>query len=108
MIIFCTLSVLFTIAYFYVNMFDVTYLKRKILKQNIELFSKNYFSTSGQYGNNNSVYQDLAKFDTDSEGNYYQTGYFISGYSPCCINFRRSKSLIMDGSSEVCGHYIVG
>ena len=76
--------------------------------QNIELFSKNYFSTSGQYGNNNSVYQDLAKFDTDSEGNYYQAGYFISGYSPCCINFRRSKSLIMDGSSEVCGHYIVG
>ena len=64
-------------------------------------------SNDGDFGHQPMVYQELAAFDTDSDGDRYQPSVFIAGGQPCALCFRRQDGLIVDDDAEFVGHFIL-
>ncbi len=61
--------------------------------------------TSGAYGDDAMIYQELAQM-VWHEGYCYQAGVYVSMEEPCALNFRRSKTAIIVTDDEICGHII--
>ncbi|NBC07410.1 MAG: glutathionylspermidine synthase family protein [Bacteroidetes bacterium] len=62
----------------------------------------------GDYGGLPKIYQELALFNIDSDGDRYQPSVFVAGGEACALCFRRQDSLIVDDDAEFVGHYLGG
>lgn len=60
----------------------------------------------GDYGNLPRIYQELAPFNIDSDGDRYQPSVYIAGREACALCFRRQDGLIVDDDAEFLGHYL--
>ncbi|PMD97516.1 glutathionylspermidine synthase [Siphonobacter sp. BAB-5405] len=58
----------------------------------------------GEYGEQDSVYQEYVEFPVDSQGNRYQAGVFFAGEG-CGLGFRRGGK-ILDNSAQFSGHLV--
>ena len=62
-------------------------------------------SNGGDYGNLPVVYQELAEFDTDIDGDIYQPSVFWAGDS-AALCYRRQDAAIIDDDAEFVGHIL--
>ena len=60
----------------------------------------------GDYGHLPSIYQALAAFEQDEDGDIYQPSVFWAGGSACGFCLRRQDSLIVDDDAEFVGHIL--
>jgi glutathionylspermidine synthase len=60
----------------------------------------------GDYGDFPKMYQELAVFNIDSDGDRYQPSVFVAGGEACALCFRRQDGLIVDDDAEFVGHYL--
>ncbi|MCB0579715.1 MAG: glutathionylspermidine synthase family protein [Phaeodactylibacter sp.] len=77
---------------------------------NVSIFrhGKAVQSNEGDYGNFPMLYQELARFDQDVDGDCYQPSIFTAGAEPCALCLRRQDGLIVDDDAEFVGHVIEG
>ncbi len=76
---------------------------------NIRLFdggSQPLAEKPGDYGALPKVYQELAPFNLDSDGDRYQPSIFVAGGEACALCFRRQDGLILDDDAEFVGHWV--
>lgn len=59
----------------------------------------------GEYEDQASVYQAVARLARDSAGLYYQAGVFFA-YEACGLGFRRAPNRIIDNGAQFVGHVI--
>lgn len=62
----------------------------------------------GDYGSLPKMYQELAMFNVDSDGDRYQPSVFVAGGEACALCFRRQDALIVDDDAEFVGHWMGG
>jgi glutathionylspermidine synthase len=62
-------------------------------------------ATTGEYGEQKMVYQNLAKLNSDDFPYFYQAGVFFA-WEGCGLGFRRNASKIIDNAAHFLGHYI--
>ena len=75
---------------------------------NVKIFQGSKYPTSenaGDYGSFRSVYQEVAQFDQDEDGDIYQPSVFWTGM-PSAMCFRRQDDLIIDDDAEFVGHFV--
>jgi glutathionylspermidine synthase len=60
----------------------------------------------GDFGHFPKMYQELAMFNIDSDGDRYQPSVFVAGGEACALCFRRQDDLIVDDDAEFVGHYL--
>ncbi|MEQ8705551.1 MAG: glutathionylspermidine synthase family protein [Phaeodactylibacter sp.] len=60
----------------------------------------------GDYGDFPRIYQELAPFNIDSDGDRYQPSVYIASGEACALCFRRQDGLIVDDDAEFVGHYV--
>jgi glutathionylspermidine synthase len=60
----------------------------------------------GDFGHLPKIYQELAQFDADEDGDIYQPSVFWAGGSACGFCLRRQDSLIIDDDAEFVGHIL--
>ncbi|WP_420155025.1 glutathionylspermidine synthase family protein [Siphonobacter sp.] len=58
----------------------------------------------GEYGEQDSIYQEYVEFPVDSQGDRYQAGVFFAGEG-CGLGFRRGGK-ILDNSAQFSGHLV--
>ncbi|OZI10130.1 glutathionylspermidine synthase [Siphonobacter sp. BAB-5385] len=58
----------------------------------------------GEYGEQDSIYQEYVEFPVDPQGNRYQAGVFFAGEG-CGLGFRRGGK-ILDNSAQFSGHLV--
>jgi glutathionylspermidine synthase len=63
-------------------------------------------ANAGDYGHLPSIYQALAEFEKDEDGDIYQPSVFWAGGSACGFCLRRQDSLIVDDDAEFVGHIL--
>lgn len=63
---------------------------------------------TGDYSHLPRIYQELAPFNIDSDGDRYQPSVYVAGGDACAICFRRQDGLIVDDDAEFVGHYLIG
>jgi glutathionylspermidine synthase len=76
---------------------------------NLRLFdgtSQPVAENDGDYGHLPRIYQELAPFNVDSDGDRYQPSVYIAGGEACALCFRRQDGLIVDDDAEFVGHYV--
>ncbi|WP_170254426.1 glutathionylspermidine synthase family protein [Phaeodactylibacter luteus] len=61
---------------------------------------------AGDFPSGPFVYQELAPFNTDSDGARYQPSVFMSGEEACGLGIRRQEGLIVDDDAEFISHFI--
>jgi glutathionylspermidine synthase len=59
---------------------------------------------SGEYGDQDSIYQEFVEFPQDAAGNRYQAGVFFAGEG-CGLGFRRGGR-ILDNTAQFSGHLV--
>ncbi|MCB9346304.1 MAG: glutathionylspermidine synthase family protein [Lewinellaceae bacterium] len=64
-------------------------------------------ANEGDYGDFPMLYQELARFDQDVDGDCYQPSVFSAGSEPCALCLRRQDGLIVDDDAEFVGHVIL-
>ena len=90
----------------------INYAKKPILSRegaNVELikFGETIASSSGEYGNEGFVYQELFELPNFSE-NYPVIGSWVVGQQPAGMGIRESNGLITDNKSRFIPHLING
>ncbi len=90
----------------------INYAKKPILSRegaNVELikFGETIASSSGEYGNEGFVYQELFELPNFSE-NYPVIGSWVVGQQPAGMGIRESNGLITDNKSRFIPHLIKG
>lgn len=63
------------------------------------------YETEGDFGDQDSVYQELADFNEDHEEYRYQPSIYWTGEA-CALCFRRQDDLIIDDDAEFVGHIV--
>lgn len=63
------------------------------------------YETDGDFGDQDSVYQELADFNEDHEEHRYQPSIYWTGEA-CALCFRRQDDLIIDDDAEFVGHIV--
>lgn len=64
-------------------------------------------ANDGDFGGTPKMYQELAVFDIDSDGDRYQPSVFMASGEACALCFRRQDGLIVDDDAEFVAHYIM-
>lgn len=64
------------------------------------------YKSSGDYGNQQAVFQKYVPLAKDSEDYFYQVGVFY-GNEPCALNIRAQDSKILTDDCEFMSHYIL-
>ncbi|MEZ4885182.1 MAG: glutathionylspermidine synthase family protein [Chitinophagales bacterium] len=76
--------------------------------ENISFFNgakKAVYKTKGDFGDQETVFQELADFNEDIEEYRYQPSIYWTGEA-CALCFRRQDDLIIDDDAEFVGHII--
>jgi glutathionylspermidine synthase len=76
---------------------------------NVQIFTGSRYpiaETQGDFGHLSKVYQELAQFERDEDGDIYQPSVFWAGGSACGFCLRRQDSLIVDDDAEFVGHIL--
>lgn len=76
---------------------------------NVQIFTGSKYpvaETQGDFGHLPKVYQELAQFAKDEDGDIYQPSVFWAGGSACGFCLRRQDSLIVDDDAEFVGHIL--
>lgn len=92
---------------------DLRYAEKPIYGRtgdNVRLFdgsSAPVAANEGDFAGLPMMYQALAPFNIDSDGDRYQASVFMTGDEPCALCFRRQDGLIIDDDAEFVGHYVI-
>ncbi len=76
--------------------------------ENVQIFtgsSSPASTTDGDFGHFPSVYQELAEFNADEDGDIYQPSMYWSN-APCALCIRRRDDLIVDDDAEFMSHLV--
>ncbi len=76
--------------------------------ENVSFFNgakRPVYETEGDFGDQDSVYQELADFNEDLEEHRYQPSIYWTGEA-CALCFRRQDDLILDDDAEFVGHIV--
>lgn len=74
--------------------------------ENIKIVSTTNHQTSGDYGNQEKVYQKFYPLPADMEKYYYQTGIFYT-YRSSALNLRAQNTPIITEDCEFMSHYLI-
>jgi len=76
---------------------------------NVQIFQGSKYPVAengGDFGHLPMIYQELAEFEKDEDGDIYQPSVFWAGGSACGFCLRRQDSLIVDDDAEFVGHIL--
>ena len=93
------------------DFYNYKYVRKPIfgrMGENVSFFNgskRAAYETEGDFGDQDSVYQELADFNEDHEEHRYQPSIYWTGEA-CALCFRRQDDLIIDDDAEFVGHIV--